>query len=511
MYLLNRKEMMNFDKKTIENYGISPLILMENAGKGCADFIVNEEGEAGAVVIFCGTGNNGGDGFVVARWLYNYGMDVKILILGDLTKMSAETMQNYQICNKMNIEIYSVTLPRQLEDFKIVVEEADLIVDAIFGIGFSGEMKLLQSNAVDLINSTHTRVYSIDIPSGINADTGYSEKSVKADYTMAIAAAKYGHFIGKGKSRIGEVAVIDISIPDDLLEMSPKEAYLVDETIAKYPQRNPVSHKGDFGRVAIIAGSPGLTGAAILSCRAALRSGAGLITLFHEDNQLLNQVYESQLTEVMTFPFDYNATANNQESGFWRKLNSQDVLLIGPGIGKDDKVKKMLESILKKWEKPLILDADALNIIAEDEKLMRYLKSSDCLLTPHLGEFSRLTGIEIEEIERNPIELLKKFVKENDVKVLLKSSTRIFCRRNEIFIDISGNDGLATGGSGDVLSGIIASFVAQKMNLAESAVSASYLLGTTSEKLAEKRFTPSITPSDIIDSIFLKNENNSNH
>ncbi len=519
MFVLSREEMYAIDKFTIENVGIPGQELMENAGKGCAEFIKNEllnysdnvkETLKGSsrenlkketfsrfkIALFCGSGNNGGDGFVIARYLQNWQYSPKIFLMGSTDKMSHETLSNYNKCEELGIPI------NKIENESDDLSDFDLIVDAIFGIGLKGEVHGWQADVINKINESEKTVAAIDIASGIDANTGQAEIAVEADFTLTMAAIKYGQLLGKGREKSGEVLVIDIGVPENVfLEFQIKGKLATCENVV-FPHRSRFSHKGDYGRVGIIAGSPGFTGAAILASRAALRSGAGLITLFHPPG--LETIFENQLLEVMTYklPLVRGEESNLLDSEGFNKLNSMDVLLIGPGIGTSSEMVELLKQITTFWNKPMILDADALNILADNKNILEGISGKQVLLTPHIGEFARLYDVTTEDIFKDPLRYLQNFTAKYKCNILLKSATSVYCDKTGFVFDITGNDGLSTGGSGDVLAGIITSFVGQKLSLKDAAVSASYLMGETAEKLAEIRKPASIIPSDIIENIF---------
>lgn len=522
MFVLSREEMYAIDKFTIENVGISGLQLMENAGKECAEFIRNELLEYSEdvretlkessekntvketfsrfrIALFCGSGNNGGDGFVIARYLKKWQYSPEIFLMGNTDKMSPETLSNYNKCEELDIPINKIEKePDDLSDF-------DLIVDAIFGVGLKGEVQGWQADVINKINSSEKTVAAIDIASGIDANTGQAEIAVKADFTLTMAAIKYGQLLGTGREKSGEVLIIDIGIPEDVFLKFPLKGKLATCENVVFPHRSKFSHKGDYGRIGIIAGSPGFTGAAILSSRAALRSGAGMITLFHPPG--LEMIFENQLIEVMTYTIPLFLESGKESNelnsdGFFNKLNSMDVLLIGPGIGTSTETVELLKQITASWNKPLILDADALNILADNKNILDDISGKQVILTPHIGEFARLCEVTTEDILKDPLHYLQNFTAKYNCNILLKSATSIYCDKTGFVFNITGNDGLSTGGSGDVLAGIITSFIGQKLSLKDAAVSASYLMGETAEKLAEIRKPASIVPSDIIENIF---------
>ena len=506
MHILSREEMYFYDKHTINQLRIPGKDLMEKAGKGCADFMLNEILETAGlsrdpeqkIIIFCGSGNNGGDGFVIARYLVENEYDVRIILTGKTEKMSPETKENYDKCLNIGIAVQTVQDLETWRKADIDLKDYTIVVDAIFGIGFQGEVKGWHKELFNIINQNDSLTIAIDISSGVDADTGSAESAIKADYTLTMANYKYGHFLGEGRIRSGEVLTIDIGIPEKVYDKFPPKGRLVTAENVIFPVRSHYSHKGDYGKIGIIAGSPGFSGAAVMAAKAALRSGAGLIKLFHPAG--METIFETSLIEVMSHSIPQLVNKEYDRERFLSILVDLDALLIGPGIGTTDKSSRLVEFILLNWKKPLILDADALNIIAANDKLKPLLKGR--LLTPHIGEFSRLCNKDISEIRSDPLMYVKDFCKKFECNVLLKSATTIFCDGRELILDVSGNDGLSTGGSGDVLAGIIISFLGQKLDLKNAAISASYLLGITAEKLAEIRMPASIIPSDVIEELF---------
>ena len=494
MYILSREEMYAIDKFTIEKVGIPGQELMENAGKGCSQFINDLITPESKIALFCGSGNNGGDGFVIARYLHNWQHFPEIFLMGSTDKMSSETLINYNKCEELGIPIHKIEKePDDLSEF-------DLIVDAIFGVGLKGKVQGWWADVINKINESEKIVVTIDVASGVDANTGQTEIAIEADFTLTMAAIKYGQLLGMGREKSGEVLVIDIGVPNDVFLEFPLNGKLATCENVVFPFRSKFSHKGNYGKVGIIAGSPGFTGAAILASRAALRSGAGMITLFHPAG--LETIFETQLLEVMTYTIPKLPFVRGEKEGFFNKLNSMDVLLIGPGIGTSEDMVELLMQITAYWNKPLILDADALNIIADNENILNNISGKQVILTPHIGEFARLCDVTTKDIQKNPLQYLQDFVAKYKCNVLLKSATSIYCDETGFVFNTTGNDGLSTGGSGDVLAGIITSFIGQKLSLKDAAVSASYLMGETAEKLAEIRKPASIIPSDIIENIF---------
>ena len=502
MYILSRKEMQFYDSLTINNFKMPGRILMENAGRGCSYFIETHFGDdLQKVIVFCGSGNNGGDGFVIARWLKNRGKQVVVIHVDKQEKLSEDSLANFKLLTKLQIPIFKIHNYDEWVNINMTLRNFDLIIDAIFGIGFRGKLEDWRKDLIAEINAVSTTKVSIDVASGIDINTGMAQNAIIADYTLTMEDYKFGHFIGQGRINSGIVHKIPIGIPFQIYQQYQPHAYLVNSRSIIYPKRKFHFYKKMYGKVGILAGSPGYTGAAIMAGRAALKSGSGLITLYHEKD--MGNIFENQLIEIMTKELpELNDDWNVKQ--IVEMLDQNDVLLVGPGWGVNDRNKKLLEEILWTWKKPLVLDADALTIISEDERLLKKLAGKPIILTPHYGEFARLLHKTVEDLKADPVNYVIKFAKKYDVRILLKSISTIYTDGKQIKIDISGNDGLATGGSGDVLAGIIASFLAQSLSIDEAPISASYLLGKTAEKLAEEYHTSAINPSLIIDNLFKK-------
>ena len=393
MYVLSKKQMYQCDHYTINEIGIPGAELMENAGKNCSLFIHNEILNSPAdIIVFCGHGNNGGDGFVIARYLKQWGHNPQIVITGNPDKMSPETSENYKKCLDLNIKSIVCYNNDDWSNAHINVNNFDIIVDAIFGIGINGDVKGWISKLIEEINNSDVLKISIDIASGLDADNGLSNCCVMTDYTLTMAAYKFGHILDMGRKFSGETFVIDIGIPPHVFDHFNIQNKVVSEENITYPKRSPFSHKGDYGRIAVIAGSPGYSGAAIMACKAALRAGAGLITLFHPKG--MDCIFETSLIEVMTkqIPDDIDELL--------KLVCIYDALLIGPGIGVNKSNQNILKSLMQEFDKPMIIDADAVSLISENPELKSLIKGK--LITPHLGEFSRLTGKSIAERSPKP-------------------------------------------------------------------------------------------------------------
>lgn len=493
-YVLSSQQMREMDRRTIEDFGISSPILMEVAGARCADYVKQNCGPALAagVIILCGRGNNGGDGYVIARHLYDVTSRLLILSIGD-GNMSPETAHNRRLCESLDISIQDVSEAEELSTLlAFMPQPAGILIDALFGIGFHGIMPSMTLEILGKFEEYPALKIAIDIPSGINANTG-AGYSLKTDITLAIEELKYGHLLEGGRSRSGEVITIPIGIPESY-KAKVNCYHMTEYTL---PQRSKDAHKGSYGRVIIIGGSIGYLGSIRLASKAALKSGAGLIYLY--TRQEIYPYYANLTDEIMAFPIpqanDSDLPDLKQVAEFIKKA---DAITIGCGMGLDSYALSLLQVILRTSEVPTVVDADALNLISQHPKLKEYLSKGNFLLTPHKGEFCRLAQIDMQELNQDTLKALKEYQAKVKCPILLKSHTSIYIDGHQTVFLSSGNDALATGGSGDLLSGIISSFAAQGLELSVAATSASLLMGQTAERLSVRQQSFSLTPSDII-------------
>ncbi len=484
-YVINREQMYQLDKRTMNEFAIESQVLMEIAGLNSTQQITNLFPiENYRFLIMCADGNNSGDGFVIARWLLNMTANVEILFIGNTQKMSPETYKNYQLCQKLNITFID---PEGL-DYRLLPPNT-VIIDSLLGIGFKGHLREPLLSIITQVNSLKNPRIAIDIPSGVDADSGEVKTAFKADYTMTMAAVKQGMLLNNAPSYCGKIQVIDISIPDEYYQKL--DFYAIINQKMNYPQRFQHSHKGDYGKVLIVAGSESFSGAAILCSKACVKAGAGLIKLLHPKG--LEDIFESQLTEVMT-------KGVSSETNIGDYLLWADTVLIGPGLGQSKDAEHILINVLKHFEKTIVIDADGLNLLAKNRQLLLRTKAK-ILLTPHLGEFSRLSGVPLAELMKDLIKYAKDFIKDFPVALLVKSSKTLYIDSQKAIFNVTGNDGLSTGGSGDILAGIIASFIGQHLPIDQAAINASYYLGKLVEKMSNDQASFSIIPSEIIKSI----------
>jgi NAD(P)H-hydrate epimerase len=485
--------MRAIDAKAVENYRIPGVVLMENAGVSVAR--CSAELLQGArdkrICIFTGKGNNGGDGYVAARHLHNWGGRVKVFLIGaKKNDIGGDAGINLEIVEEMGIEILEIMSDRDWDKIGVAITFADCLIDAMLGTGFYGELTKDFAKAVEVINQSGKPVVAVDIPSGVEADTGQVRTSaVRADKTVTFGLYKPGLLLHPGAGCAGEVILADIGLPVELLQSpSIKQNLVISDNIrTMLPVRSADAHKGSAGRVLIIAGSRGLTGAAALTSMAALRAGAGLVTLGVAET--LHDIMEVKLTEVMTCPLPGNKDGFLEEAAAEPVLElarRSNVLAIGPGLGAKDATAKAIKEIIIRAEVPLVVDADALNALAG---CMDILQQSPALavVTPHPGEMARLIGMTAGQVNSDRINIAREFAVRWDSIVVLKGAPTITAFPDgEIFVNSSGNAGMATGGTGDVLTGVIASFIAQGLSSHDAAVAGVYIHGLAGDITAKQ-------------------------
>jgi len=502
MKIVTAKQMQAIDAETIENRGIPGIELMENAGRGIAEFV--REINDGAVddlkfFVFCGKGNNGGDGFVVGRYLHNWGAKVKIFLFGKKDNLKGEALENCKQADNLEIPIVEVDDENKFPNFG----SADMLIDAFFGTGFHGEIRGLVAPCVELMNSSGVPILAVDAPSGLDTDTGeFIGACVNADYTATLALPKIGQFFYPGRERVGMLRVVPIGIPDEVLEQTDIKTNLLDYEFidATLPRRAPDAHKGICGKLFILAGSQGMTGAACLAAESAIRSGVGLCYLGVPAG--LNAIFETKLTEAITKPLpDVNKKQCLALRGIGElreHLKDMDAVVIGPGLGQYHETQELVKRLMTRLELPAIVDADGLNCIAgSTEHLSEY--NAPLVITPHPGELSRLMETDLKDILEDrmsyAIEAAAQF---NCVTLLKGAPTFIADPDGNVWLNPTGNAGMATGGSGDILSGIIGSLLAQGLNPLDAACCGAYLHGLAGDYAADEFGETAMIPSDMI-------------
>lgn len=502
MKLVNAEEMRAIDDCAINKLNIRSLELMETAGRAVFDYlrenILFDQKEA-SIAVVCGRGNNGGDGFVIGRYLIEAGCSVKLFLSGDDDKLSDDCRVNYNKLKKQGID------PELCRDDAIPdLTEFDFIIDAILGTGFSGPVRGVALLIIEAINESDAVVIAVDAPSGLDVATGQATGAVvQADFTVSLALPKPGLFISPGRELAGAVAIVPIGIPDEAIDSLEIKADLITGATVSFllPQPIPDGHKGDFGKVLIIAGSTGLTGAATLAGLAAVRTGAGLVTVGAPAS--LVPILETKLTEVMTAPLPEvkkRAVLSLRSRGEIRKLLvDKDAVAIGPGLGRHHETGELVRRLLGDLTIPAVIDADGLYPLAGDDSPL-LSEHGPLILTPHPGEFARLTGVSPDDNPVNNYDLLSEFAKKFNSVIILKGSPSLIASpEGAIYLNPTGNYGLATGGSGDVLTGILVTLLGQGMSAMETALCGVFIHGLSAD-LAIGDINPrSLIAGDVID------------
>ncbi len=467
MLLVDAKTMQAMDARTIEEIGIPGLILMENAGLGCARIIMEEMAQPleKGVVVVAGPGNNGGDGFVIARHLFQAGKKVKVVSLCGLEKFKGDALVNLKACQGLGIDVDVAMDEEAVERAAQSFSQTGLVVDAIFGTGLSRPLEGRFKRAVELINGAEAPVFSVDIASGLSADTGQvMGAAIRADITGTMAAAKVGHVNWPGILYTGRLHVIDIGIPSFVLE-EPKRVYEYfdkEAFLQLFRPRPRDGHKGTFGHVVIFGGSRGKIGAACLAAHGALRAGAGLVTVASVRSSQF--VISQKLTEAMTEGLPENPDGQISLDAFdvaMELLEGKRAACIGPGLGLGNDAVVFSQRMAVHCPVPLVMDADALTGISQCTEVLREAKAPR-ILTPHPGEMARLLGTSVKEVQQDRIGVARSLATDTGAVVVLKGmSTVIATKDGFITINSSGNDGMGTGGMGDTLTGIIGALLAQ--------------------------------------------------
>lgn len=464
--LLTAAESRQFDQLA-EKAGLPSLVLMENAALRLAEVILQhfELDPPKNIVVVCGKGNNGGDGMALARHLKDIGFNVQVFLLADPSELKGDAAVNYKVAANLGVPIQPIVSSEQLPSLIEPLERADLVVDALLGTGITGEVRGLFVDAIPLISDHSKRVLAVDVPSGINSDTGeVCGVAVRADATVTLGGIKLGLMLFPAADYAGDLFVGSLGIPEKLLErLGIKRFVATYELVSKVLlPRHPNTHKGDYGRVLIIGGAPGMTGAAILAGKAALRTGAGLAQVALP--QSLNLAVESAALEVMSFPLpetEAGTIAPEALSVLAPRLQWADVIALGCGISRHERTQTFVRQMVDSVDKPLVIDADGLIALAGHGELVRK-RNALTVLTPHPGEMAALLETTIDAVQRDRVGTALRAAEKFKAIVVLKGARTITASPDgTLFVNPTGNAGMATGGSGDVLTGMVASLLAQ--------------------------------------------------
>lgn len=502
MKILTCEQMKEAEQLSVKN-GMTYLGLMENAGKSCYKKIKKIiSSKSKKITVCCGNGNNGGDGFVIAGLLINDGYDVEVILaLGEpTTDISANV---YDRLKKSGCRIIDYIFNEDEALMRIV--KSDYIIDSIFGTGLSREVDEKTGRLFDAINKLNKTVVSIDVPSGLRGDIQSVEGNyIKADVTLAICTLKPCHVFSPAMNKCGEIVVVSIGIDKEYIEKCSTLSYYtknIKEIKESFKERNPVSNKGDYGKVLAICGSQRMPGAAVLSAKGVIRAGAGLLTVAFPDKAY--SAIASKLTEPLMLPLESDNEGFLDKRALYRiieKLDEFDVILVGCGLGVTEDTSRIVCEVIRKATCPIVIDGDGINIVSQNINILRASRAP-IILTPHPGEMSRLTGLDIEQIQKNRIQTVKKFAFENKVTVALKGANTVVGVPDErdVYINTTGNAGMAKGGSGDLLAGIIAGFKAQGMSCKEATQCGVFVHSMAGDIASKEKSMMSSLPSDVAD------------
>ena len=506
MKVVTAQEMRQIDQQTIEQIGIPGAVLMEHAGSAVVRVLREHFPECQHIGIVVGKGNNGGDGLVVARHLAHVGQPIQIFLVSPPESFAGDALTNLRIAQNLDLPITPILSEDELGRLKSQLTLSDLIVDSIFGTGLRGGVHGFIGTVIECINGSGKPVIAIDLPSGLSADTGIAEGAcIQASYTVTMGLPKRGNLIHPGAGLTGQLEVADIGFPSSVIaDQNVRINWTRPSDAARIlPPRPTHSHKGTYGRVFVAAASTGMTGAAALTSAGALRVGTGLVTLGAPKS--LNSILEVKLTEVMTLPLQETAEGSlalEAKTDIIETIEqSKSILAIGPGLSQHPETVALVHSLIRESETPIVIDADGINALSKSREILSSL-SPQTVLTPHPGEMARLIGGTVETLERDRIGIAQQFAQTHNVTLVLKGAPTVIAGENgEVWINSTGNAGMATGGMGDVLTGLIAGLMAQKISPFDAAVLGVYLHGLAGDIVAESIGMHGLMAGDVLDNI----------
>ncbi len=507
MILVTAGEMQAMDRRTIEDFGIPGMVLMENAGRGATRFLLEQfpDLEKKKVGVIAGRGNNGGDGFVIARCLKQKGVHVQVYLLAKAKKVQGDALTNLGFLKPLDVPV--VEIPDEASFLKIKSEMAglDMWIDAILGTGLKSAVKGYFKTIIEYINALNKPVFAVDMPSGLNSDTGQScGACIQATATATFAFAKTGHMVYPGADFTGKLDIVDIGIPPHIVSaVNPRQFLITQRLMQSYLRPRPAeAHKGTAGHLLVIAGSTGKTGAAAMTSISALRAGAGLVTLGIAES--LNPVLESQMLEAMTVLLPESSRGVLGDSAFseiHQELPGKKCIAIGPGVGQANETKKLVRRIILASQIPIVIDADGINNLVGELNCLKNTKAP-IILTPHPGEMARLLETGVSQVQQNRINCARKFAIDYGVHLVLKGARTVIAHPDGgVFVNPTGNAGMASGGMGDVLTGIIAGLVAQGLNPEAATCAGVYLHGAAADCLADKMGPFGYLAGDVMNAI----------
>ncbi len=524
MKIATAKEMKEIDRRTIEEVGIPGVVLMENAGLRVIEALENnfENLEDYRIAIFCGKGNNGGDGFVVARHLINRGCDIRVFLVGEMDKLKGDAKINANILANMDFIIEEIKSEDDLKNIETELLDYHIIIDALFGTGLSKPVSGIYEKVIEIINNSNAFIVAIDIPSGLYADSGtIPGPCIMADLTVTFGLPKICHFTYPAAKYVGEVIIGDISIPNKIIEEMNINLELLDEFCLSplIIPREKDAHKGKFGHLLVLAGSPGKTGAAAMAAEAAVRIGAGLVTVGVPES--LNPILEVKLTEAMTLPLPETNEHTLSLKAFepiMEFLNKANAIALGPGISTNQETKQLVTKIIQEAKVPMVIDADGINCLVGNLNIFynNFQSPPPIAITPHPGEMARLLNTTTKDIQNDRLGVVREFVRKYKIYIALKGAyTVIGTPENKFYINPTGNPALACGGSGDILTGLIGGLLACGYSIDTALIMGVFLHGACADFLVNYRSEWFIKPTDLLDVLDLTvnklfDKNNSN-
>ncbi|MDY6892289.1 MAG: NAD(P)H-hydrate dehydratase, partial [Chloroflexota bacterium] len=491
------EEMRKLDLRATEEFGIAEETLMENAGVSSYFVILNEFGVQGKrFIVFCGIGNNGGDGFVVARKIHSMGGEVKVFVLGDSNKLSGAAKVNYAIISRMAIELRDVT---SIEEIRGMTYHCDAIIDAIFGTGLSREPSGIHREAIELINESKKRVFSLDIPSGVNGDTGeVMGTAVKSTCTISYGLPKIGNMLYPGFDLCGKLYVSHISFPPSLYDNDSIQLHLND--FIPLPPRDKSAHKGSYGRALFICGASNYLGAPYFAAISFLKAGGGLSYLATPGS--ISPFLASKGSEIVFIPQKETLSGSlalESKDAIIEFSNTVNIVILGPGLSLNQETQELVRELVKEIEVPLLIDGDGITAIADHTDVVKS-RRAPTVLTPHSGEMARIVKTGGNEVDRNKINVLQTTARELNAIVVLKGAHSLIGYPDEtVYINTSGNPGMATAGSGDALTGTIAAMYGLGLSVEEATRTGVFIHGLSGDLAAQEKGEDGLTAQDIVD------------
>ncbi|HAO93910.1 MAG: hypothetical protein A2X99_05120 [Deltaproteobacteria bacterium GWB2_55_19] len=491
MKLADSAIITEIDRRAVADYGIEPIRLMENAGRGVADAVLRELAAfpSKRVSVLAGKGNNGGDGFVAARKLKNAGAEATVFALSRVEDLKNDALANAKEWARMGGETAVILTPEDLEKSKSALRHSSIIVDAIFGTGLRSEVEGLCASLIDFVNGLDKMIVAVDVPSGIDAGTGrVLGRSIRASFTVTMALPKVGLVLYPGRDFAGEFEVVDIGVPRALID-DPEIRYnlITAEMLRGFLKpRKADTHKTTYGHILVLAGSPGMTGAAYMTAMSAMRTGAGLVTVGVPES--LHDIMQAKTVEAMTAGLP-ETTDKALGPVSWPRirelLKNKAALVIGPGVGNRKDIYHLIEKIASEIECPLLIDADGLNSLADDVSVLKSM-TARVVLTPHPGEMARLLKTTVKEVQADRLGAATRLSTLTGATVVLKGAGTVIAGTDgQIYINTTGNAVLATAGTGDILAGVIGGLLAQGYSPVEASIAGVHIHGLAGDAVRD--------------------------